>query len=1004
VRAGYASSDSQKAVFRDINLRDALEYAAAKGAKVINLSLGTQNEDYFDTIREGLGTALAANGNATVVVAAAGNANGPVDFPASDDSVIAVGATDGSGRWAYSNYGQELDIMAPGVSLVTTSMDGGSGTTTSGTSFAAPQVAGAAALVMSVNSNLKRWDVRRILCTTTDKIGNSSYGYDWPYGGHDDVMGYGRLNAYKAVLAAQTGTAHVTSNITWYWAPTPIYGYLVIDGGTSVTIQPYTSLRFLAGNFTVGSGGTLSIDHDNTLTFASGKGLIVQGSATMSGDLTVTGNVTINSGGTLTVSSGDTLEVASGNLTVNGGTLALTDGATIKLANGRTLTVNNGGALTAGGNVAFQWGNGYSGSISIIGSGSMTVSSNATVTFDRYITVYNDATLSVQSGATLKFMKGKQLYVDYGGTLTATGATFTEEDVDSTWGGIYATCNESSNEQPIVTLTNCTVRYVNGNGVTVTDNGSTAKPILQIDGGTYEYNTGDGVHLYYAHNSSYVRDATIRMNGAWGIDAQYSSHTIGGTSFSGSNITENASGGIRVIGGSPTIQYNRVRVNVGSGVAAGVYVEGVSSGTIANNNIFCNRSYDFSSYDLKLYNSSPTIRDNWLYDSLASKSAEIHITYGSYPDLSAGGNAIHTNDGFSWYPFGPTGYASWAVEWGTNNTASTIYSAQNWWGDDDYVVQQGWQYLVSDTAHFESEPGTGELDTPPRYTSRGKAARSLAGPLRPDFVLMREGHQAERDGDSGIATAKFQAVLEQYPNSPMAHQALRRLYALMLRRAATRAEVDAFLAQQAARPLEAFARSTVQELSREALVEFGDFSRAIAAYRTVAADTGVAAGSREAAWLQVARLADGKGDSTLLVEALTGIFGLGDSTETAKIVRREWPDRVVALRKPAARVPGNAPLLAIQPNPFNPATVIRFSVPEAGPVHLAIHDLTGRVVRVIVDGPVAAGAHEVAWDGRDQVGRAAASGVYFARLQYGTSGSSPTNGHEVTVRRMVLAR
>ncbi|MGD8396872.1 MAG: FlgD immunoglobulin-like domain containing protein, partial [Candidatus Eiseniibacteriota bacterium] len=98
-----------------------------------------------------------------------------------------------------------------------------------------------------------------------------------------------------------------------------------------------------------------------------------------------------------------------------------------------------------------------------------------------------------------------------------------------------------------------------------------------------------------------------------------------------------------------------------------------------------------------------------------------------------------------------------------------------------------------------------------------------------------------------------------------------------------------------------------------------------------------------------------------------------------------------AVEGPAA---GAAPLaLRLEPpspNPFNPATAIRFSLPERGTVHLAIYDVGGRLVRGLVDGPREAGHHAVRWDGRDAGGGAAASGVYYARLVVGDRSATRT--------------
>ncbi len=68
------------------------------------------------------------------------------------------------------------------------------------------------------------------------------------------------------------------------------------------------------------------------------------------------------------------------------------------------------------------------------------------------------------------------------------------------------------------------------------------------------------------------------------------------------------------------------------------------------------------------------------------------------------------------------------------------------------------------------------------------------------------------------------------------------------------------------------------------------------------------------------------------------------------------------------------------PNPFNPATTIRFSLEEYGHVSLRIHDVSGRLVKTLVDGMLDAGLHRVIWDGRNEKDELMASGVYFYHL------------------------
>lgn len=75
--------------------------------------------------------------------------------------------------------------------------------------------------------------------------------------------------------------------------------------------------------------------------------------------------------------------------------------------------------------------------------------------------------------------------------------------------------------------------------------------------------------------------------------------------------------------------------------------------------------------------------------------------------------------------------------------------------------------------------------------------------------------------------------------------------------------------------------------------------------------------------------------------------------------------------------------LSIAPNPFNPTTTISLGVPQRAHMRVAVHDIAGREVAVLVDRALDAGTHDVAWRGRDASGSPVASGVYFVRSAIG---------------------
>jgi hypothetical protein len=99
----------------------------------------------------------------------------------------------------------------------------------------------------------------------------------------------------------------------------------------------------------------------------------------------------------------------------------------------------------------------------------------------------------------------------------------------------------------------------------------------------------------------------------------------------------------------------------------------------------------------------------------------------------------------------------------------------------------------------------------------------------------------------------------------------------------------------------------------------------------------------------------------------------------------------------AARVPADASFTLHQnaPNPFNPTTRIPFELSRGGRVSLEVYDVAGRRVRRVLDGTFPAGSHAAEWDGRDDSGQPASSGVYFYRM---------ASAAKVETRRMVLLK
>ena len=176
-------------------IADGILWAADHGAKVISLSMG--GPDDSQTLENAI--AYAWN-KGCLIVAAAGNSGGTApSYPAACAHVLSVAATDSTDTLAsYSNYGSWVQVAAPGSEIASTWI-GDQYMMASGTSMACPFVAGEAALVLADVPALSNERLESLLTSSVDPF--------LPYQGHTIAPGAGRVNVYKALLAALGNTA-----------------------------------------------------------------------------------------------------------------------------------------------------------------------------------------------------------------------------------------------------------------------------------------------------------------------------------------------------------------------------------------------------------------------------------------------------------------------------------------------------------------------------------------------------------------------------------------------------------------------------------------------------------------------------------------------------------------------------------------------------------------------------------------------------------------------------
>lgn len=201
----------------------AFEYAKAQGAKVISCSWGT--EDVSEAVVSELKSLYDAG---ITVLFASGNDGKSLDAPGIDDEsevawVIGVGASgENNDVTSYSNYGENIDILAPGgdvqdsigiLGIDDTGVRGDQNQQglvsdayafTNGTSFATPVAAGVVSLLYSIHPSITPSEIREVLISTAKKIGGESASYDSE--GFDERRAYGKIDAGDAVTEVKSAS------------------------------------------------------------------------------------------------------------------------------------------------------------------------------------------------------------------------------------------------------------------------------------------------------------------------------------------------------------------------------------------------------------------------------------------------------------------------------------------------------------------------------------------------------------------------------------------------------------------------------------------------------------------------------------------------------------------------------------------------------------------------------------------------------------------------------
>ncbi len=223
---------------------DAIYYAVDNGAHVINLSAGGHGASSL--LKDAIDY---AHSNNVPVVVSVGNENAAIQYPARYANAFAIGATNPDDTRSApfagqatggSNYGSELDFVAPGnyVYGLAYNSDTNYDSYWSGTSQAAPQVTGLVSLLLSADSSLTVNQIRTILeQTSEDRVGHITEDI----AGWDSYHGYGRINAYQALSSNLLSLNASRIQTSWVY-PNPFGDRLFINSGIRVNHAVVTNV------------------------------------------------------------------------------------------------------------------------------------------------------------------------------------------------------------------------------------------------------------------------------------------------------------------------------------------------------------------------------------------------------------------------------------------------------------------------------------------------------------------------------------------------------------------------------------------------------------------------------------------------------------------------------------------------------------------------------------------------------------------------------------------
>jgi len=619
-------------------------------------------------------------------------------------------------------------------------------------------------------------------------------------------------------------------------------------------------------------------------------------------------------------------------------------------------------------------------------SGTLTSSEiwNGSHTLTGDVTVPSGMSLWIEAGAVINIPSGKKIIIE--GMLKAQGVpgfNITFQASSSSWWGIKF---EDSSDDDECILEYCTIKDASY-GVYC----SHASP--DIKNCTIQDNLY-GIYGYYTNFKQEIQNNEIKDNTYYCILLSHSSPAI---------ETNDIQSETNAIGIRADYSFGKIYDNTVKNLQShGIYLR-QSGPVLCDNEISANDGigvFCSNNTTARFQRESDGYRGNNVINNNGQNG--VKIDSNSSPDLSSD-DPYHPAENSLYMNVTKEVYSESSYE---------IIASYNWWGQDPPLSTQ----FVGDvdyTHPLHNDPNQSPPNLAKSLTQENSVAESNITYPGPKDALdhFEKGRSLERTGKYSEAITEYKYVVDTYPETKVAVSALVRL-PRCYEKSGKSEDGNNYYNNVAKDNATLETGGKAMELQASDDTENGQYDDALSFYTSIINNFAETEMSKQALfekWQIYFSLKKDDQAAKKTMEEYANDYPDDEWTTFMKVATGDIKfENAPKLKRPGAdnfsqpdttavtnRPPKLFAVIGNYPNPFNPETKIRFALPAEGRVTLEVFDIRGREVTMLIDAERPAGVSTVTWNGKDRLGRNAASGMYFYRIKF---------KNRVLTNKMILMR